>query len=403
MSKKKLLIVIGAGASKEFDFPLADEVSVLFRRWKLRKIKDGIVLYNEIEEKIQNYYNLNSKEGSSVKKTNYEEILYILYYLDTLLDTSNYQNPILAFIKLSFFANIENKLSQYDFSNYSSLLIDTLLKYFRDKCKRISIEHADELDRVRLLLKKISTKYEIGIISLNYDNIFYQAKPDLFTGFDLSGKFQPLDVLKRQEWNFIYHLHGSVHFNMKGYENDLHKIFWENNLDANFSQNSFGKDLISTQEGIGLPNSVIIAGYEKANQIQRQPFRTYYSILDKLIHETDKFLIIGYSFADFHVNNALELIKENGKRNVVIINYSDDNQNPTAFRHDNFTCNLFKTIPANGDKMCTKNFDIPPIIAELKKNKEFEISKNKNYPLSIWHNGFMEICNNIDKLLDELD
>lgn len=402
--KQKLLIIVGAGASIEFGMPSANAISGIFRDLNIRKVKEDVVIYNYIEDNIQKYFNLNPKKGL-IKKTNFEEVLYLLYFIDSLYN-SNYKNPISVFIdplnKTQFFTEIKDKISEFNFSNIANLLIDYLLKYFRDKCKDIQRKYNDELSKVRCFLEELSKEYEIGIISLNYDDIFYQAKQSLFTGFNSDGEFKPLDVLDRDKWDFIYYLHGSVHFDMKISETDSHKIFWQDNLNNEFSANSFGRNLNKTMEEVILPNSVIIAGYEKTNQIQRNPFRTYYSIFDKLVYKADKFLVIGYGFGDIHVNNALNLIKENRKRNIVIIDYSCDTQDPMAFRHDMFSYNLFKTIPASASQMGSKDSVATPSISFLKEKKEFEISKNAEYPLSLWHNGFIEICDNIDLLIKEL-
>lgn len=401
--REKILIIIGAGASLNFGMPSTNKISEILRNRHVHKIKDNIDLYNEIENKVTEYYN-SSHKARLIKKTNYEEVLYVLYYLDTLYDPYNI-NPMLALIRPfneeSFIKNLKINIPQYSSSGLSNLLIDELLKVFRDKCKNIQTRYKNELNKLKDLLCKLSDKYEIGIISLNYDDIFYQAKPDLFTGFNSFGEFSPIETINRKEWNFIYNIHGSVHFNMEESGNELHKIFWRD-LNYKYSGNSFGRNLINTTEGIALPNSVIITGYEKAIQLQRMPFRTYYSVLDRLIFEADKFLIIGYGFADFHINNALNLMNENRKRNVLIIDYSDDSQDPIAMRNNNFTYNLFKTITANGYEFVGRNSDYRLSAEEFKKNKEFEVSKNPDYPLSFWHNGFKEICNNPKLLLNEL-
>lgn len=402
--KQKLLIIVGAGASIEFGMPSANAISDIFRSLKIKNIKKDVDIYNHVEDKIQKYFDSNPKNGL-IKKTNFEEVLYFLYFIDSLY-TSNYKNPLSALIshldETSFFAEIKYKISELNFSDIANLLIDYLLKYFRDMCKDIQRKYSDKISKVRCLLEELSEEYEIGIISLNYDDIFYQAKQNLFTGFNSEGEFKPLDVIDRNKWDFIYYLHGSVHFNMRIHKTELHEIFWQEDLKVEFSQNSFGRSLNRTMEEVALPNSVIIAGYEKTNQMQRNPFRTYYSIFDKLVYKAAKFLVIGYGFGDIHVNNALSLIKENRKRNVVIIDYSSNNQDPMAFRNDVFTYNLFKTIPVDVNEIGSKDSAIPPCVSSLKEKKEFEISRKAEYPLSLWHNGFMEICDNIDLLLKEL-
>lgn len=185
----------------------------------------------------------------------------------------------------------------------------------------------------------------------------------------------------------------------------MHAIKWNPDLNAKFAGNSSGRNSQDTSEGVSLPTSVIVAGYGKTSQIQRVPFRTYYSRVDEIAFNADAFLFLGYGFNDLHLNNSLHSIR-NGevKKPVVVIDWASDDQNPMQFRSDNWSYNLCRAIPVNAHEMATKKYKhAAPEIACLKSKGEFEVSRNPEYPLSIWYGGFIQACKNYRKIKTELE
>jgi SIR2-like domain len=120
----------------------------------------------------------------------------------------------------------------------------------------------------------------------------------------------------------LLHLHGSVHFDMNLTAKGLHDIVWQDDLNKQFHQNSFGRDSVQTTEGNEFPTSSIIVGYGKTEQIQRAPFRTYYSDLVRLVHESDAVLFLGFSLIDSHVSQAFTDYRDGRDRPVVFIDYA---------------------------------------------------------------------------------
>ena len=45
---------------------------------------------------------------------------------------------------------------------------------------------------------------------------------------------------------------------------------------------------------------------------------------------------------------------------------------------------------------------IPSDIAKLKATREFEVSTNPKFPLAIWYGGFINACENYQKIKMEL-
>ncbi|WP_079541308.1 SIR2 family protein [Cardiobacterium hominis] len=247
-----------------------------------------------------------------------------------------------------------------------------------------------------LLLKK---EFDIGIVTLNYDNIFTQSLPELYTGFNAEGTFDSISTFRRKQWNFIYHLHGSIHFSMTGNKHDMHAINWRKEPKKDNSVHVRGRNDQDSLEKNYFPTFTIIAGYGKTQQILRQPFRTYFAQANRLAHEADAFLFLGYGFSDLHLNSIFSEIRDDGKqRKIVVVDYADDKQDSLAFRCDNWSYHLCKTLVCGKDVM-----DLPPVtIKELRINKELEASKNPDYPLAIWYFGMLEACRYPDKILEHL-
>lgn len=241
--------------------------------------------------------------------------------------------------------------------------------------------------------KKLQKNYNVGVFSLNYDDLILQALPNLFTGFDKeSGAFLDRKVLLEHKWNFYYQLHGSVHFNMESIRGEMHSIRWKKELNSPYNQNSSGRSSQDTQEGLHLPTSNIILGHEKITQIQRQPFRSYFCRLNQAILETDYIMFIGYGFRDLHINNCFKLL-HNKKCPILIVSYkaNEDNKDSIQFRNDDWTIGLFNTLQLN---VSSPKWSVPETVNELKNRKECEILNDPKQPVAIWYNGFKELCEN---------
>lgn len=411
--KKKLMVVIGAGASIELGMPSVRGVDFLFTEWA----KDGYqlanyedkTLYCYIRDEVNSYYSKNPKQGLC-KESNYEEILYVILQLSAALGDDNYSLPMNAFCELKKLPKLKldagNKfVSGDDLRQLCYRLVDKLIDEFRERCKVSKESKKIYFQIFENFINQLNSDYDVAFITLNYDDLITQACPHLFTGFDDNGTFYPVSIYERSDWELIYHLHGSVHFDMQGEGLDMHAIKWNADLNSTFSDNSLGRNSQGNSEGISMPTSVIVAGYGKTNQIQRSPFRTYYSRIDEISAKADAFLFLGYGFNDFHLNNSLHTIRR-GDRNkpVVIIDWAPDDQDPMQFRYDEWAINLCKTIAVNANEMATKhNKNAAPDIADLKENGEFEVSRNSKCPLSIWYGGFIEACKSYSAIKSELE
>ena len=406
------MVVVGAGASIELGMPSVNEVDRLFSDWA----KEGYQLANDesktlycyIKDEVNRHYKLNPKQGLQ-KVTNFEEVLYVILQLSAALGDDNYKLPTNAFWGMKKLPKInsytgEKFVDGNDLRQLCYRLVDKLTTEFRERCKASKTNNKQNFQHFDSFINQLSNDYDVAFITLNYDNLINQVNPNLFTGFTKDGSFDPASVYEKSDWGLIYHLHGSVHFDMQGEPLNMHAIKWNAYLNSTFSSNSSGRNSQDTSEGISMPTSVIVAGYGKTNQIQRVPFRTYYSKIDEIAGRADAFLFMGYGFNDLHLNNSLHTIRDGDQNKpVVIIDWAADDQDPMQFRCDDWSYNLCKAIPVNASEMATKQYKhAATSIEDLKKNNEFEVSRNQNYPLSIWYGGFIEACKNYSKIKAEL-
>ena len=143
---------------------------------------------------------------------------------------------------------------------------------------------------------------------------------------------------------------------------NLHEIVWRQDLlkAASLRRNAVGRSGVYTTEGTIFPQSVIVAGYGKTQQILRRPFRSYYSEVDRLVSGSDCLLCLKrYGFADDHLNAALNSYRDSRNRPVVIVDFAPDEAMSAAHadwepeRSVNKALGTFKTDPRNMNALRT--------------------------------------------------
>ncbi len=405
--KKKLLIIVGAGASKDFRMPSVSDIDKLFERWASRYFpiadNESKNLYTWVKDEVETHLSKNSK-NEQYRVQNFEQTLFTIQNIASISE-SNYwgsHNPLNAFINFKSFPEILSHRNKkvadgMDFQMLHGYLIDDLLRYFRKKCLELPTKKSTELASLRLFFENLKEDFELGFINLNYDNVILSALPDLSTGFNhQTGEFDTTKFYN-PKWNFCYHLHGSVHFDMRDVNGiDNHPIFWQQDLKSKFHPGAGQRNINQTSSGIKHLNSNIITGLDKPNQLLKIPFKQYFGKLDKLAYEADSFLFIGYGFSDIHLNKVFPIHRFDPKkiRKVAVIDWAFDNIDGFWYRADEWSNGLATTVRCNavlgnGDKGI-----LPPKVGYYKKTKTLEFSPNKELPLSIWYNGLIEACEN---------
>lgn len=185
---RKLLIVVGAGASLDFGMPSVKDIDKLFEEWSLDILplrdEPSKSLYSWVKEKLFNYVS-QDKSNRLDNIINFENILFLiqnLYSLSKDRTNERHNTSLNSFIDVSEFPVVisfekEKEADCHDFHFLQSRLIDKLLDYFRTKCRTIKTDKLNELESLKLFFESLKEDFKIGFINLNYDNIltrFYQ-------------------------------------------------------------------------------------------------------------------------------------------------------------------------------------------------------------------------------------
>ena len=413
-SKRKLLIVVGAGSSVDFKMPSVSGVDKLLREVALQNCPladdPSRSLYDHVHKTVSDFWIANDPGGKRGSGPNFEGILYALYalagteiagVLTSALPALVDPKPLPDIMHLGRRSSVAGSV----LNEVTSDLVDHIVKTFREKCSHADTHPAPEVAEFRGFLLALQEEFKIAVISLNYDNLIYRALPDLDTGFDIggSGIFDQGRIFSSLSWSKLMHMHGSVHFDYISHRRDLHEIVWREDLASMFRSAQFGRT--SSPEGVEFPTSTIIAGLGKPAQLLRTPFRTYYSALDRMVFESDALLIMGYGFGDHHLNQPFEKYRDSRNRPVVLIDYASDNTLTAGSGGDEVLSAAFRALGWFDTPPCSMSwlgYSFPNNVTRLKAEKEFELSTDPKRPLAIWYGGMLDACRNADKIVREL-
>src|ERR1700733_5585115 len=335
-TKRKLLVVVGAGASIDWGMPSVNAVTDILSA----AAQERYPLFTDPNTNLYRYFETTiaadwQAEDPRHLQTapNFVEHLYAVFALAAAFPAGRFTSALGAFVSpkplpdVSWFGGCQRKPVGSDLlREFGHFLVDSLLDEFRNRCRTVASEKAAELAKMDAVFTALRNSFDIAVVTLNYDDIIYRSAPGLETGFDGNGTFIAERLIERPAWPCILHLHGSVHFDMRENARDfrLHEIHWTDNLHGQFNQNAAGRSSFHSVEGTDFPTSSIVAGYGKTTQILRRPFRTYFAEVDRLVSECDAALFLGYGFSDIHLNLAFENFRDARRRPVAVIDYADD-------------------------------------------------------------------------------
>ncbi|MDD3567895.1 MAG: SIR2 family protein [Bacteroidales bacterium] len=184
----------------------------------------------------------------------------------------------------------------------------------------------------------------------NYDRLFIDACESIkfFDGFNDKPffnnyrRFNYPRVIDDRNCNSYYNLHGSIYWDVPEGENQL--AFDDSGFFAkqpNY-RNQSPQTLLSNPNEFILV-SPIITGYNKTQRTNLEPFNVLFNSFLQDCFTTDEWYIIGYSFSDPHINNALS----------------------TAY--NNRAGNSPRIIWVSMEKECKTNIDLPFKFAEFRE------------------------------------
>jgi hypothetical protein len=396
--KKKLLVILGAGSSIPSGMPSVGDLDKEMRVWSALWADEHALpdYFGSLWENVRQYYSAGDRRRRP--DPNFEKILGEMIALshwmtpapwgDTLRATAcaGWPPPDLEFPghPLVEFAPYAATVSIEDQKNS---LLGRLAKHMRAACLAAPNDNF-AARQYRVLIEELKDSFEVGIYNLNYDTAAIQAFPEAFTGFSELGTFDPIAVHRRQEWNFVYHLHGSVHHSFATEHGG--DICWRPELrdTDRFFDNPVTSANDKRSEEKSFSRTTLIAGGHKLDQLLVEPFHSFYASLVRHVYDADAFLIGGYGFADVHINRALQNRwgASPGKPPVLILDYASPGTDPMPFRDDPWARELSSTLAAPRDFFRQLGHSSPPSPYQLGQDQQFEVSSH--HRVAIWYGGF---------------
>jgi hypothetical protein len=159
LSKNKLLVVVGAGASIDFGMPSVGGVADLLSEAAQDRYplfgKPETNLYKHMESTIADYWRL-----AGVRQLpNFEEVLYTVLALAAAFPAGRFTSALGAFVTASplpdvnYFGNTGQAIDPDGLRQFGHFLVDTLLDKFRDRCRCHPSVKSEELAKVPGLLR----------------------------------------------------------------------------------------------------------------------------------------------------------------------------------------------------------------------------------------------------------
>lgn len=323
----KTVILLGAGSVVPWGAPSTYDITnqiksdITFKSYTGKPI--GLWLYDKLSS---HYY-------KDIESITFETIINSLEYLTTFFASKyresihRYKNQMPAFFEekddlweLLLFDRIYKKKSNgwwesineqhnsYSFWNDYDLFFESVFRHFTNRIVSI-VKNYSTPDKKHIQLNSLCTAFlnsftiPIRCYTTNYDRIIPQFNPDIFfegfTSIDGKNKFD-LERVLRDEHYVYYNLHGSVHYELD-FPNDV--TFCPDNFVYNFGSSASDK---SDQDKRKIINSNIITGFNKPSRIMSNPYLQFYHRFFQDCLSSSIVYVVGYSFNDIHINNAIK-------------------------------------------------------------------------------------------------
>ena len=404
--KPKLLVILGAGSSIPCGMPSVSDIDKIMKRWSSEVARKPSVdsegeVFNVLWTASERYYRSNHYGI----RPNYERVLGEMTSLASWLSPPPFGNPIIAAISggapITAFKWLHNPSDEHAcrklILRHQTSLLEKLANYIRGLSKTLD-SRSPPIYNYLNFLRSLRDYFDLGIYNLNYDTVARAAWPEAYCGFDRHGNFEASGVSQRQEWNFVYHLHGSVHHCITAYP---HRIGWKEDLAGNFMDRlEMPPDM--AQDFRSAPLTTLIAGGFKLDQLLADPYQTFYATLVSHAQQANAVLLAGYGFGDLHVNRALQNRFQRRIDNapappVVILEKSPPDRLQTASRqsHDFWAYQLTHTLNTKF-AMTKDHLDRKLTVESLVEDGNFETDVRNQ--VAIWHGGFVEAMASANKI-----
>lgn len=392
-TKKRAVIIFGAGASVEFGIPSTSDLTKLIEKDifedELLKIRSGDEIYKAIKTELSNYL-------SSPSSVNFENIYHCAHELFHLAPESVGGTDRFKPLLVPFMQNITG-MDRKGLRRLERGMLASIYSNISRSCEAPTYP----LSSLRDFLTTMSEKYTTRIYSTNYDDLPLQAVGNniqYHTGFipfiDGLSKFDSKYFWGNWNVDALFHLHGSVRISyLKESLNAYSELAEEGELFL-FDDRTKALELSGAwvrgnrrMDGGGLELSPIITGLDKLSRIQQSPFCYYYASLGRDLIEADAIFIIGSGLGDLHINTWLhESRKQEPKPSLIFV--------------DNFE-NGYKGEPISSRKSIEMSLSllIKPY-DETASDHDIDVgwTISKKGRTAVWEKGFKEFLHNQDSL-----
>ena len=403
-TKKRVVMLVGAGASCDFGIALTSDLTLEIKNW-LNNLSDeenkNIVgirygeLYNNIQDVLKEYY-------KSTEQAHFERIYHVITELSNYFHAKIYSVrhnnvkpvlfPFLNFDKIDslVFRKEEQFLSEDEQDTKEAHILFEIARkieycisqYMIEKCEFIndkkSSQFRQNLDNFSSFISNISKKYIPRIYTTNYDNIilqaYNQANIQFNTGFSEKIesanskylKFSPYSIIDNWNKPGLFHLHGSIHLgfwkeefgSLACYDEPREILAWYDDP----------KDALKTldritgyhvkQDGSIFFNRTLITGLSKLERLQYQPYLSYYTNLYRELLEADLIIVAGVGMMDLHLNSYLQTVTKFKKETPILFvtyrnpntrsQFNDEDSELLHTLHIDVFGNDFESVKQNG-------------------------------------------------------
>jgi hypothetical protein len=430
MPKKKLLLILGAGSSQAVGMPSVDCINSLVMDWSREwRVFDGVPtyvnFYKHCSDSLEAYY--SDAPDYLGFKPDFEQALGLLASLCHWIGPPPYATALRRvvapnaappiqfgsvggrmFVQAEPFITFAAQLNVQDQLLY---LFCRLARHMR-KVSMALDEQDERFIRYKLFLKALAGQFDLGIYTLNYDTAALAALPGTFTGFSaatIDGKrrFDPRGIHSRREWDFVYHLHGSVHHSLDdpagGNNPMVEEVVWLDDLFTSFIDvvPNAGSFLDDHPEGKRLRPTTFVVGGHKLDQLLVEPFQSLHAALLRHVHEADAIIIGGYGFRDEHVDRALRSRMRCGatRPRVMVLTLTKDDEALLMSRYDDWSWRLMKPLDIGRHEFKPKCNELLSLRV-LKEVSGFEVADRG---AAVWHNGFADASNRLNCIVAWLE
>lgn len=414
ITKRKLLIVLGAGSSIPCGMPTLTQLDEKMKTWSGEWRDEPALphgtergIFNDLWEIVDEYYRQNNRPRLGLR-ANFEKILGEMTALASWVTPSPFGNALVAAVREGTpsdkFTWAHGHSEPYFYRQLiiaqASFLMTKLAEYVRQRSAALDV-NSSAYAAYKQFFSRLRDEFEVGIYTLNYDDIAWRSWPDAFTGFS-GGKFDARQVSSRPDWAFIYHLHGSVHYSFRDSPSDR-SVEWKDDLNDTFKTCELAFPSMAAEFKPIVPSTLIAGGF-KLDQLLADPAQTFHATLVRHAHEADCILIIGYGFGDVHVNRAMQNRLDlspydpRGRPPALVIDKSDPSVSTTSLRqgHEYWAWELTHTLNTRFH-LGSPPSNTRPTVGSLIQNNELE--QDMTGRNAIWHGGFLKAIDCFDQIV----